>query len=195
MNSLNERFFLDINGLSLHGGPFNQINVFVALYSPYFIALALVVLYLSGKRNNSLLAFYTALFGLFINFIIGIFYFHPRPFIIGLGNPLISHANDSSFPSDHATLAFSVAFAYLIFKDFKIGAVLFFFALWVGFARVYVGVHFPFDIFGSFVVSLFSVYIVFLFKRPLCRINVFLVKVESYIMKKLKIPNNSRRSF
>jgi undecaprenyl-diphosphatase len=188
ISSLNKGLFLLINNLFLNNGFFDSINIFIALYSPFVLAALLIAIYLLGGKNESLYAFYTSIVGLFINFIIGLFYYHPRPFAVGLGHQLIYHANDSSFPSDHATLAFSIAFSFIIYyKKQTLGIICLIFAFIVGFARVYVGVHFPFDILGSFIVSLFSTGIVYASRKPLMQVNNFLIGVQMQLAKKIKI--------
>ena len=189
ISSLNKSLFLSINNLSLNSGFFiNYINIFIALYSPFILAALLIIAYLAGKKNESLYAFYASIIGLFINFIIGFFYFHPRPFAAGLGHQLIYHANDSSFPSDHATLAFSIAFSFIILDKKKLlGILCLIFAFIISFARVYVGVHFPFDIVGSFIVSLFSTIIIYVSRKPLGEVNNFLIAIQMWLAKKLNI--------
>ncbi len=189
ISSLNKSLFLSINNLSLNSGLFiNYINIFIALYSPFILAALLIIAYLAGKKNESLYAFYASIIGLFINFIIGFFYFHPRPFAAGLGHQLIYHANDSSFPSDHATLAFSIAFSFIILDKKKLlGILCLIFAFIISFARVYVGVHFPFDIVGSFIVSLFSTIIIYVSRKPLGEVNNFLIAIQMRLAKKLNI--------
>ena len=188
ISSLNKNLFLLINNLSLSNGFFDRINIFIALYSPFLLAALLIAIYLLGKKNESLYAFYTSIIGLTANFIIGFFHYHPRPFAVGLGRQLISHANDSSFPSDHATLAFSLAFSFIIYNNKKLlGVICLIFAFFIGFARIYVGVHFPFDILGSFIVSLFSTGIIYLFRKPLMEVNNFLIGIQIWLEKKIKI--------
>jgi len=48
-------------------------------------------------------AIWAAIIGLLVNQLIGFFYFHPRPSIIGLDTPLFQHGLETSFPSDPAT--------------------------------------------------------------------------------------------
>lgn len=70
----------------------------------------------------------------------------PRPFVNDASTRLlISHAMDNSFPSDHATLAFAVG-GVIVWWRRPLGLVALGCASLVGFARVYVGVHWPSDI-------------------------------------------------
>jgi undecaprenyl-diphosphatase len=79
-----------------------------------------------------------------------------RPFQSHKDLLLIKHAPGQSFPSDHATAAFALALATLMFVSWRAGAVLLAFAVLIGFARVYCGVHYPGDILASLVVSLLA---------------------------------------
>lgn len=76
-----------------------------------------------------------------------------RPFQSHQVRLLIQHAPGQSFPSDHATAAFAVALASLVFLSRPIGAALLSLAVLIGLARVYCGLHYPGDILGSLLVS------------------------------------------
>lgn len=93
-------------------------------------------------------------------------YFAPRPFVIENFTPLIPHAADNGFPSDHTLLAGAIASIIFLYNK-KIGAVLFMLAFLVGISRVLVGVHHFTDIAGSIVISGMFVYIVKEFVLPI----------------------------
>ncbi|HEX3828091.1 MAG TPA: phosphatase PAP2 family protein [Sporichthyaceae bacterium] len=77
-----------------------------------------------------------------------------RPFVTHpSAHELISHSADQSFPSDHATAAFGIAVAVLLFLSRVWGGALFVVGLLIGFARVFVGVHYPGDIAGGLAVA------------------------------------------
>jgi len=78
--------------------------------------------------------------------------------MMGLCKPLIPHVPETSFPSDHATLLFGAAFALLFRSGWQSkGALLLLVAVIGAWGRVYTGLHFPFDMLGSVVVSLLAV--------------------------------------
>jgi len=54
----------------------------------------------------------------------------------------VQHGADNSFPSDHASVAFAVAFAVLALHR-RFGLVLLLFAAAVANDRIFVGVHYP----------------------------------------------------
>src|SRR5919204_4481788 len=73
-----------------------------------------------------------------------------RPFVAHPGGShlLIARSTDPSFPSDHATGAFAIAVAVWAY-DRTFGALFLALAVVLGFARVYVGTHYPGDILGG----------------------------------------------
>lgn len=98
-----------------------------------------------------------ALLGLVINQVIGLVVFEPRPFVVGIGHQFLAHAADSSFPSDHLTVFWSVAFALLLHRGWRrAGFALVLLGLPVAWARVYLGVHWPVDMLGAALVALTS---------------------------------------
>ncbi len=88
------------------------------------------------------------------------FYNNPRPFVVENFVPLIPHAADNGFPSDHMLLASAIA-AVVSFYSRRIGALLWVIALYVGISRIYVGVHHPVDILGSAVIAIIVSLLVF----------------------------------
>ncbi|MDA8216446.1 MAG: phosphatase PAP2 family protein [Dehalococcoidales bacterium] len=98
----------------------------------------------AGKRA-ALATVGAVVVGQMVNLAIGLFVYVPRPFVAHQVLLLVDAARDSSFPSDHATAAFSVATAALLWRMpgrrlLLPGAVL------IALARVYVGAHYPADV-------------------------------------------------
>lgn len=101
---------------------------------------------------------------------------HPRPFVTHQVHQLVAHAADYSFPSDHAMLAFSIAFSVLLVKR-GTGLFLLVLAFVTGFSRVYVGVHYPADIAGSVVLSAVAAIAVHLLRVRLDAIPERLIRI------------------
>jgi undecaprenyl-diphosphatase len=80
-----------------------------------------------------------------------------RPFQTHRLRLLIHHAAGQSFPSDHATAAFAVAFAVIAFLSRRWGLALLVAAALIGFARVYAGLHYPVDILGGALAAVIGV--------------------------------------
>jgi len=76
--------------------------------------------------------------------------------VAGLGDALIPHAPTPSFPSDHATGAYALVFAFALARQrFDATTILLFtVACVIGLFRVFVGVHYPTDIFGGLILAL-----------------------------------------
>jgi len=178
-----------INGIAGRSTLLDAVAIFTANYLLYIFSIYLIYLWFlrSGYRDKLLFAIYNALIGLGINFIITLFYFHPRPFMMHIGKLLIAHPPDASFPSDHTTLMFAVSSTFLCFRELRItGVVLFLLSLIGGLARVYAGLHFPFDIIGSFSVALFSTALSrWVLKRYLIALNHFMIHCYEGLTKKL----------
>lgn len=71
----------------------------------------------------------------------------PRPFMLGLSPAYIEHGGRGGLPSAHSTVMFAVAGVYFLERGLRgWGAALLVVAALTGWARVYVGVHFPIDV-------------------------------------------------
>jgi undecaprenyl-diphosphatase len=96
---------------------------------------------------------FIAIVSYIISRIAGALYFDPRPFVVGHFIPLIAHAADNGFPSDHVLLTGALAMIVWFYNK-KLSIVLWVLALLIGWARVYVGIHHTADIVGSIVIVL-----------------------------------------
>jgi undecaprenyl-diphosphatase len=180
---MNKAIFLWINNFSNQNHFLDIFMIFSAKAMPYiFILLEVYLYFISKKKNESIFAFYSVIVSLGLNFIISLFYFHNRPFMDNLGVMLIQHTPENSFPSDHTTFLFAISFS-LIFSKIKYSYLLLIFALLGGIARIYTGVHYPFDILGGIFSGLFGAIMVYFFKNKLLKINELIYKIEYYIFK------------
>lgn len=106
-----------------------------------------------------------------INRIIAALWFRERPFLAHrIAHPWIN-SHDASFPSDHASASFAIAFAVL-FLDPVVGALFLFFALVIAVGRLLIGAHYPGDVGAGLLVGAFSAAIVMRLARPLVRVVV-----------------------
>jgi len=185
MQHLNKLWYLNINSFSGHAPLLDFMMLIFATYTPYLFIFILFYLWFGKSKDIALFAGYAATLGVFVNLVIGLFYFHPRPFMENLGHVLLSHNSDSSFPSDHVSFTLSIAFMFLTFKTTKtLGIMASILGLLCGVARIYSGVHWPFDILGSIIVAIFSIFVIYKLKTPLLKLNRFIINTYYKIIKK-----------
>ena len=157
MSELNETLFLLLNAPEHPHVLLLTVAQFFSNYAIWVVPIGLVVGWLRGdEKTRKLLleASASGFAGLLLNQLIGLVWQHPRPFMIGLGNTFIPHAADSSFPSDHLTLLWAVAFSFLMHqRPRSAGIVLATLGLPMAWARIYLGVHFPMDMVGAAIVA------------------------------------------
>lgn len=160
MSSLNQTLFKFFFYKIPHPAILNYIGIFFANYLPYFLVLGFLILayYQKGWRHKMYLFCEGALAvilsrGLFTE-IIRFFYHHERPFSFYNFAPLIPESG-WSFPSGHATFFFALAMT-IWYVNRKWGIAYFILVTAVCLARIYVGVHWPFDIIGGAIIGIGS---------------------------------------
>lgn len=133
-----------------HVTALNVLGIFLAEYLPYLLAIIFLLLayYQKGWRCKIYLFCEGALAvilsrGLITEFI-RLFYHHQRPFSFYGFTPLIQGVG-WSFPSGHAAFFFALAMTVWYINK-KWGTAYFILATAVCLARIYVGIHWPFDI-------------------------------------------------
>lgn len=153
---LNRALFLALDATPATPHWLVGIGIFIANYVIWLAPALLVYLWLTGdgpQRELAVRACCAGLLALGINQLIGMAWYHPRPFVIGLGHTFLAHAPDSSFPSDHVTLLSSLALTFFQGGKRRLGLLALAADLAVAWARVFVGVHFPFDMIGAVFVA------------------------------------------
>lgn len=157
--TLNRALFLQINaGPSTPPWLIGVARV-VANDFIFLIPILLCGLWLRGRqdrRSVAVRAFLTAMTALGFNQIIGALWPHPRPFAIGLGHAFVAHVADSSFPSDHMTVFTAIGLSLLLGRQRLFGWGTLSLGIFVGWARVFLGLHFPFDMLGAVAVAVIS---------------------------------------
>src|SRR5207244_6821181 len=95
----------------------------------------------------------SAALALLLNQLIGKIWHRERPFATHPSAHVWgSRSHDPSFPSDHASAAFAIAFAVLLF-DRAVGSVFLAAAVLIGVGRVFIGAHYPADILAGALVG------------------------------------------
>lgn len=89
-----------------------------------------------------------------VNMALGLLWFEPRPFMVPVGHTLVAHVADNGFPSDHATLVWTLGASLAATGAApRWGAAVCFYGVAVAWSRVWLGIHFPDDMLASAVVG------------------------------------------
>jgi len=162
--TFNQSAFLFIHQFAGRHMALDAIGIFFAEYLAYFLVAAFLVLayYQRGWRRKVYVfcegAIAIMLSRGLVTEIIRLFYHHERPFSFFNFTPLIPEAG-WSFPSGHMAWFFALALT-VWFVNRTWGWWFFGLSFVMGIARIYVGVHWPFDILGGIVVGLASAWFV-----------------------------------
>ena len=181
LQRLDDRLLLDVNTFArdtpwLHT-PFLDYAKYGLVVFGLLLAAGLVV---SRHRDSRLLA---AAGWAGVATMLAVALNQPAGHLFGESRPYVAHpamlrladvTSDFSFPSDHATMAGAVA-AGLLLVDRRLGLLALAAGLLMGFARVYVGAHYPWDILAGFTLGASVVLLGWLvLQRPLVALTGWL---------------------
>jgi membrane-associated phospholipid phosphatase len=147
------------------------------------IAVATFALWLLARPGNarkwklaSASALASAAVALFVNQLIADIWHRTRPFAAHPDAHVWGgRSHDPSFPSDHASAAFGIAFAVFLY-DRIVGSVFLAAATVIGVGRVFVGAHYPADVLAGCLGGLASALLVARVARPVIAFLVRLVE-------------------
>jgi len=132
----------------------DALIVFGAKYLIYVVVLIFAAFLASAwSWRKAVLTTSSLVAGYAVARIAGAFYHHVQPFAAQNFTPLIAHAVDNAFPSDHTVIAGVLASVALLYNR-TLGSILWILTIALGVARVYAGVHYPTDIIASVIIAL-----------------------------------------
>lgn len=141
------------------------------LDSHYFLFIVVPIVWAYREKIGARLL-YAILISSFLNGIFKKFFMQPRPFQIDPSLFMIN-LTDYGFPSGAAEK--SIIYAAFFIKYIKRRWLAIFLGInvifWLSISRIYLGLHFPSDIVGGWVVGIFIIFIVF----------IYFSKVERYV--------------
>lgn len=159
---LDRHLYLDVNHFTRDtGGLHGFMSAFALWGGLVLLALMVVLSFLwarrAGRLDSVVLLFLggaSSLVGLAVNKGVSEAVMRQRPcHALHHVDVILSCANDYSFPSDHSVIAGALAAGLFVF-DRRVGIVAALLALFLAFARVYAGVHYPGDVVGGLVLGL-----------------------------------------
>lgn len=146
---------------SLRGGfltPVMTVITHMGDKGAFWIAVTLALLIVRKTRPLGVICAVSMLIGLFVtNLIIKNWVARIRPYELIQGlECIVARADDFSFPSGHTTN--SLACAWVLFRRApkKWGVPALILALLISLSRLYVGIHYPTDVLGGFVIGIGS---------------------------------------
>lgn len=154
--SFDYQLFQIINNLAGHYKWLDDLGIFIAAYSQYFLGGGIILWMLFKDRvdlwkNLKITAYFFAtafvsrfIFGEILKRAIN----RPRPFDIHSVTQLISEDKGLSFPSGHMSFFFAFSTAVYLYNK-KAGIICYAVSVLMGLARIYTGVHYPLDILGG----------------------------------------------
>lgn len=193
--TLDTQLFLHINGLV---GKVPVIDrFFQGISNDYFavISCCLILIWLwfgtrdAARREINQKAVITAAMSIglasLLVLICNLFLFRTRPFVDlpeSSVHLLFYRPTDSSFPSNLAAVLFAIAIP-IFFKNKTYGSVLLVIAVLASFGRVYIGIHYPFDVLGGAVIGALGALMAYGVSRLLAPVINFLMS----LLRKLNI--------
>ena len=138
--------------------PFWKVITFLGNGGWFWLVAAAVLLIPKKTRRVGITALLSITIGFLItNVLLKNIVARPRPFdayteII----PLITRPTDFSFPSGHTCASFACALVFFRMLPKKYGVPAVVLAGMVAFSRLYLGVHYPGDVLGGFLVAAFA---------------------------------------
>lgn len=150
---------MNFNALKLlngYAGKYYLLDLFMIIITHTGIFILLGMLFCTWNKKTILKGIISAVSAYLIDAIISLIYFTPRPVE---GMFLISRKIDSSFPSTHTLISFSLAFT-IYFYNKKLGIIALIIAAIVAISRIFLAMHYLIDVIGGIIIALLVCYIV-----------------------------------
>jgi undecaprenyl-diphosphatase len=152
------------HGLNSFAGASAPLDLLMIAVSKFGVPILIAILLIGWLRSRSVPAArhaivasgLTFLLGLALNQAILLFVERVRPYDAGVTQAFLAHSADPSFPSDHTTASFAIAFAFLLNGRRDQAAWLLAAAILIALSRVYLGMHYAGDVLGGVMTAAFA---------------------------------------
>jgi len=162
--------------------------------------IILGLMYIFGGQNTRKIAFLGFIALILANGVVYSLKYlvaEPRPFLALSNVDLLVHAEETySFPSGHAASSFAAAFVIgskyrltLKGKTYSLFYLLIIFAVVVGFSRIYIGVHYPYDVIVGAIIGTLSGYLVLKFWNHSLTERISRISIKN----RFKVHQNNKR--
>lgn len=158
--SLDRRLYLDVNSFARHSSFAHFFMKEYALYGGVtLLGIVGLIAYFRARKSSTPKRIVDRVLWTAAGTLIALGLNQPLSHIVGRVRPyyalkgvevLVPKANDFTFPSDHATVAGAMIVG-LLMADVPMGIVVTILGLFLAFARVYVGAHYPGDVIGGLI--------------------------------------------
>lgn len=158
---MNLKLFLIINGWAGHSAFLDSVMVFCAHWLIYAMVAAVVLYAIVDYRRWHIMVLSGLGSAVVARFVVasGIryLYVHARPAVNAIPtlHLLLPPDTASSFPSGHTIFAFALAAVVYLYNK-KVGLWFYVAAALIGFSRIYVGLHWPYDVAGGIVLGILT---------------------------------------
>ncbi|PFS59494.1 undecaprenyl-diphosphatase [Bacillus cereus] len=194
-SQFNIDIFRAINDLGKQYSSLNSTMVFLAEYMVYILALIILAYWFTGSRKSRMMvmqAMVAFVIAEVIGKIAGEFHLNYQPFaVLPDVNKLVDHTVDNSFPSDHTILFFSICFSFWLVRK-KTGWLWLILAFSVAISRIWVGVHYPFDVAIGALIGYVSAFFSYWLVQKFSFLNQLLTLYERVEKHVLPSKNNSK---
>ena len=150
-----DHFLLEFINLSFHNSLLDNFALLVSYMGVvFFWILIAIILYFFGDEKGKCIAKKMIIIIILVTVItqiIKLWVMRPRPYTEMSSLIVLATENDFSFPSGHTST--SVAMVYLLAKEYE-KYYLWIIPILVALSRLYIGVHYPSDILGGFLIGL-----------------------------------------
>lgn len=181
LTEINNQLFMMINASPNASYLMIQFAIFCATYLIYLPILITTLVWLRQPLCREIITkiLLVIFITISITILLRLFIIHPRPFSIPLGTNFLPYQESNSFPSKHTAFIFAMVFTLLFSINFtQVKQKILFImsmvvAILIGWSRIYLGVHWPLDIFAAILISFIGAFLT----------NYYWLKYQKHIMK------------